>query len=102
MRSCTPCPQHLLASMSAFVYRNVFVLRPADEELLQLTILPIRVQNHFLVSHQVLSGNRLELHPKIPDSVKVLIQLTMVDPDHRPKFSELRDNLLGTNFEDGM
>jgi hypothetical protein len=66
-------------------------------------ILPIRRQNYFLVSHQVLNGNRLELHPKIPDAVKHLIQLTMVDADHRLKFSELRDNyLLEMNFEEGM
>jgi hypothetical protein len=54
-----------------------------------------------LFFHQVLSGNRLELHPKIPESIQVLIQLTMVDADHRPAFNSLRENLLGIKFEDG-
>jgi hypothetical protein len=50
----------------------------------------------------VLNGKRLELHPRIPKSIQNLIQLTMVDADHRPTFADLKDNLLEMRFEDGM
>jgi hypothetical protein len=50
----------------------------------------------------VTNGKRLELYPRIPDSIQDLIQLTMVDADHRPTFRDLRDALVGMKFEDGM
>lgn len=59
-----------------------------------------RIKN-LLLFRQVLKGDRLELHPKIPESIKMLIQLTMVDADHRPSFLDLKDNLLDIGFQDG-
>ena len=50
---------------------------------------------------QVTNGNRLELHPRIPESIQVIIQSTMVDADHRPTFSDLMDYLSGMTFADG-
>mgnify|MGYP002803950096 FL=1 len=52
------------------------------------------------VREYVTSGNRLDLHPKIPESIQVIIQSTMVDADHRPTFSHLKDNLSGMKFAD--
>jgi hypothetical protein len=50
---------------------------------------------------QVLSGNRLELHPKIPDSIQGLIELTMKTMEQRPTFTRLKEKLLEIRFGDG-
>ena len=50
----------------------------------------------------VLSGNRLELHPKIPESIQEVIKSTMKDVGNRSSFPGLKASLLEISFTEGM
>ncbi|XP_028411554.1 uncharacterized protein LOC114534200 [Dendronephthya gigantea] len=52
------------------------------------------------VREYVLEGNKLELHPKIPDSIQNVIQSTFTKKDDRPTFSELNSHLREITFDD--
>ena len=54
-----------------------------------------------ILFRQVIHGGRLELHPRIPESIQVLIQITMVDADHRPTFTNLKESLKDLHFDNG-
>jgi hypothetical protein len=49
----------------------------------------------------VIDGGRLELHPRIPESIQVLIQLTMVEANQRPTFIKLKEDLCDIKFAEG-
>ncbi|XP_028411528.1 tyrosine-protein kinase CSK-like [Dendronephthya gigantea] len=50
------------------------------------------------VRKYVLNGNKLELHPKIPDSIRKIIQSTMKKKDHRPTFRHLKSDFMDLTF----
>ncbi|XP_028391604.1 uncharacterized protein LOC114516354 [Dendronephthya gigantea] len=54
----------------------------------------LTLDNENEVHDYVLAGKRLELHPKIPKQIQLLIQYTMMDVDRRPTFSALKGNLM--------
>jgi hypothetical protein len=53
------------------------------------------------ISRQVIEGSRLELHRRIPEPTQKLINLTMVEADHRPTFTNLKEDLRHIELKDG-